>query len=126
MMRWQLFTSMTDAFEKSAAQNGGGGELDEIKRALIETSPWLLITTAVVTVLHMLFEMVRCGDRAALMSQLAFTGDIKHWRNKKVRSSASPRADRLQDNVGVSVRTILTNVFMQVRAPLSMCSLLGG
>ena len=62
MMRWQLFTTMTDAFEKSAAQNGGGGELDEIKRALIETSPWLLITTAVVTVLHMLFEMVRRGD----------------------------------------------------------------
>ena len=50
MMRWQLFTTMADAFEKSAAQNGGGGELDELKRALIETSPWLLITTAVVTV----------------------------------------------------------------------------
>lgn len=72
MTKWQLFTTMTDAFEKSAAQNGGGGELDEIKRALIETSPWLLITTAIVSVLHMLFEM------------LAFTGDVKHWRNKKV------------------------------------------
>ena len=73
MMKWQLYTSMTDAFEKQAAQAGGGSEFDEIKRALIETSPWLLITTFVVTILHMVFEF------------LAFSGDVAHWRKKKVR-----------------------------------------
>ncbi|GAA5844545.1 hypothetical protein JCM11251_001628 [Rhodosporidiobolus azoricus] len=87
--KFQLLSTMDDAFSKqSAATGGGGGELDEIKRVLTETNVWLLITTAVVSVLHMLFEM------------LAFTSDIKHWRGKK-------------ELVGVSVRTILTNVFVQ-------------
>ncbi|GAA5850633.1 hypothetical protein JCM8547_001937 [Rhodosporidiobolus lusitaniae] len=87
--KFQLLSTMDDAFTKqSAATGGGGGELDEIKRMLTETNPLLLITTAVVSVLHMLFEF------------LAFTADIKHWRGKK-------------ELVGVSVRTILTNVFVQ-------------
>jgi len=64
-------------------------DIDEIKRMLIETSPWLLITTAVVSVLHLLFEM------------LAFTNDVAHWRTKK-------------ELVGVSLRSILVNVFVQL------------
>lgn len=32
--------------------------MDEIKRMLIETNPWLLIVTAVVSVLHMVFEFL--------------------------------------------------------------------
>ncbi|GAA5996710.1 uncharacterized protein JCM10292_003152 [Rhodotorula paludigena] len=87
--KFQLLSTMDDAFTKqSTATGGGGGELDEIKRILIETNPLLLITTVVVSVLHMLFEF------------LAFTSDVKHWRNKK-------------ELVGVSVRTILVNVFTQ-------------
>jgi hypothetical protein len=50
---------------------------------------YLLGTTAIVSVLHMIFEL------------LAFKSDVGHWRKKK-------------DNVGVSVRTILTNVVMQL------------
>ncbi|GAA6028148.1 hypothetical protein JCM8097_006882 [Rhodosporidiobolus ruineniae] len=87
--KFQLLSTMDDAFTKqSQATGGGGGELDEVKRMLTETNPLLLITTAVVSVLHMLFEF------------LAFTADVKHWRGKK-------------ELVGVSVRTILTNVFVQ-------------
>ncbi|GAA5886202.1 hypothetical protein JCM6882_004297 [Rhodosporidiobolus microsporus] len=87
--KFQLLSTMDDAFGKqSQAMGGGGGELDEVKRILMETNVWLLLTTVVVSVLHMLFEM------------LAFTSDIKHWRGKK-------------ELVGVSVRTILTNVFVQ-------------
>lgn len=73
--------------------------MDEVKRMLTETNPILLITTVIVSLLHMAFEM------------LAFTSDISHWRNKK-------------QLVGVSVRTILTNCFVQliIRAPpLSFC-----
>ncbi|GME27795.1 Cleft lip and palate transmembrane 1 [Neofusicoccum parvum] len=67
---------------------GSGEEFEDFKRILIDSNAYLLATTGVVTILHMIFEM------------LAFKNDVSHWRNKK-------------DNVGTSVRTILANVFMQ-------------
>lgn len=67
---------------------GSGEEFEDFKRILIDSNIYLLATTGVVTIFHMLFEM------------LAFKNDVSHWRNKK-------------DNVGTSVRTILANVFMQ-------------
>ncbi|KAG8531994.1 uncharacterized protein KY384_003630 [Bacidia gigantensis] len=67
---------------------GDGSEFEEFKRVLLDTNIYLLATTGIVTVLHMVFEM------------LAFKSDVSHWRKKK-------------DNVGISVRTILANVFMQ-------------
>ncbi|KAL9052459.1 MAG: hypothetical protein Q9162_005371 [Coniocarpon cinnabarinum] len=67
---------------------GDGTELEEIKRILLDSNVYLLSTTVVVGILHTILEM------------LAFGSDVSHWRNKK-------------DNVGVSVRTILANVFMQ-------------
>jgi hypothetical protein len=89
-IKFQIFSTMTASFEQAAQQQGTGGEMDEIKRMLTETSPWLLITTGLVTVLHMLFEF------------LAFSSDIGHWRKKD------------KDLVGVSLRTILTNCFVQL------------
>ena len=68
---------------------GDGSEFEMFKGILLDTNVYLLATTAIVSMLHMIFEM------------LAFKSDISHWRNKK-------------DNVGVSVRTILANVFMQL------------
>lgn len=67
MMKMQLFASMDHSFKENAAK-GQAGELDEIKRMLVETSPWLLITTTVVSILHMIFEF------------LAFSSDVSHWR----------------------------------------------
>lgn len=67
---------------------GDGSEFEAFKSILLDTNIYLLGTTAIVTVLHMVFE------------GLAFKSDISHWRNKK-------------DNVGISFRTILANVFMQ-------------
>ncbi|KAJ7498471.1 cleft lip and palate associated transmembrane protein [Mycena latifolia] len=89
-MKFQIFASMTHGFKEAAKQQGtgAGAELDEVKRMLLETNPWFLGLTALVTVLHMLFEM------------LAFKSDVSHWRQKK-------------EMVGVSVRTIITNVFVQ-------------
>ncbi|KAI5815995.1 cleft lip and palate transmembrane protein 1-domain-containing protein [Pyronema omphalodes] len=94
--KFQIIASMDYSFKQSAnnpnpALGQGastGAELEEFKRVLIETNIYLLGTTAIVSLLHTVFEM------------LAFKNDISHWRNKK-------------DNVGVSVRTILANVFMQ-------------
>ncbi|KAK6431348.1 hypothetical protein LTR95_012487 [Oleoguttula sp. CCFEE 5521] len=67
---------------------GDGSEMEMIKQVLLDSNIYLLGTTAVVSVLHMIFEL------------LAFKSDVGHWRKKK-------------DNVGVSVRTILANIFMQ-------------
>lgn len=51
---------MNVGFEQAAAQQGAGAasELDEIKRMFLETNPILLIVTAIVSVLHMVFEML--------------------------------------------------------------------
>ncbi|KAH9443300.1 hypothetical protein Pst134EB_027645 [Puccinia striiformis f. sp. tritici] len=87
--KFQLLASMTVAFDQQASKSGGAAELDEIKRMFIETAPWLLITTFLVSALHAVFEF------------LAFSSDVSHWRNKK-------------ELVGVSLRTILSNIFVQV------------
>ncbi|RDW83875.1 CLPTM1 family protein [Aspergillus mulundensis] len=81
-------TTKQAAFGGSTPGGGDGSEFEMIKEVLLDTNIWLLGTTGVVTILHMLFET------------LAFKNDISHWRKKK-------------DNVGTSVRTILANVFMQ-------------
>ncbi|GAA5870887.1 hypothetical protein JCM3774_001701 [Rhodotorula dairenensis] len=89
LFKFQIQSSLSDSFSKqSEGMSGGMAQLDEIKRILVETNPLLLVTTLVVSLLHMLFEF------------LAFTSDVSHWRNKK-------------ELVGVSIRTILTNVFTQ-------------
>ena len=67
---------------------GDGNEFEKFKEILLDTNSYLLGTTFVVSILHMIFE------------GLAFKNDISHWRKKK-------------DNVGTSVRTIIANVFMQ-------------
>ncbi|KZT13056.1 cleft lip and palate transmembrane 1 [Laetiporus sulphureus 93-53] len=85
--KFQIFSSMTQGFDEAAKQQGSSGaEFDEIKRMLVETNPWFLGLTALVSVLHMVFEM------------LAFTSDVSHWRHKK-------------ELVGVS---IVTNVVVQI------------
>ncbi|PGH09947.1 hypothetical protein AJ79_05563 [Helicocarpus griseus UAMH5409] len=67
---------------------GDGSEFETFKEILLDTNSYLLATTFVVSILHMIFE------------GLAFKNDISHWRKKK-------------DVVGTSLRTILANVFMQ-------------
>ena len=75
-------------FGNPVAGGGDGSEMEMIKEILIDTNPILLGITAFVTVAHMILET------------LAFGSDIAHYRKKK-------------DNVGISVRSILANVFMQ-------------
>lgn len=89
--KFQIFASMTAGFNEAAKQQGTGAssELDEVKRMLIETNPWFLGLTGVVSLLHVVFEM------------LAFKSDVSHWRQKK-------------EMTGVSIRTIITNVFVQI------------
>lgn len=76
------------AFGGPLPGGGDGSEIELIKEIFIDTNPYLLGITAVVSVAHIFLEM------------LAFGSDIAHYRKKK-------------DNVGISVRSILANVFMQ-------------
>jgi hypothetical protein len=73
---------------QSTPGGGDGSEMEMFKEILLDSNSYLLALTAVVSVFHMIFEM------------LAFKNDVQHWRTKK-------------DNIGTSVRTILANVFMQ-------------
>ncbi|KAE8372832.1 cleft lip and palate transmembrane protein 1-domain-containing protein [Aspergillus bertholletiae] len=95
--KFSMMTSVDDSAKQTARQaafgastpgGGDGTEFEMVKEILLDTNIWLLGTTGVVTILHMIFET------------LAFKNDIAHWRKKK-------------DVVGTSVRTILANVFMQ-------------
>lgn len=76
------------AFGNGIPTSGDGSEIEMVKEIFIDTNPYLLGITAVVSVAHIILEM------------LAFGSDIAHYRKKK-------------DNVGISVRSILANVFMQ-------------
>jgi hypothetical protein len=53
-MKFQVFASMTHGFKEAVKTQGGGAgaELDEVKRMLLETNPWLLGLTALVSILH--------------------------------------------------------------------------
>jgi hypothetical protein len=65
------------------------GDHEEMKRMFLETNPYLLGTTMIVTLLHTIFDF------------LAFKNDIQFWNNKK--------------NVeGLSIRTLFVNFFMQI------------
>jgi len=99
MVNWQfnVMASMDEGLKETArkaangestAGGGDGSEFEMIKEVLLDTNIYLLGTTVIVSIFHMIFEM------------LAFKSDVSHWRNKK-------------DNVGTSVRSILANVVMQ-------------
>ncbi|KAJ5248891.1 hypothetical protein N7468_000342 [Penicillium chermesinum] len=99
MANWKfnILSSIDEGSKHSARQaayggpvpgGGDGTEWEMVKEILLDTNIYLLGTTGIVTILHMIFET------------LAFKNDISHWRKKK-------------DVVGTSVRSILANVFMQ-------------
>lgn len=52
--KFQIFASMTHGFDEAIKQQGGGNgaELDEVKRMLLETNPWFLALTGLVSILH--------------------------------------------------------------------------
>ncbi|TID07447.1 Cleft lip and palate transmembrane protein 1 [Colletotrichum higginsianum] len=76
------------AYGGSLPGGGDGSEIEMVKEIFGDTNPILLGVTVIVSIAHMILET------------LAFGSDIAHYRKKK-------------DNVGISVRSILANVFMQ-------------
>ncbi|KAF9147644.1 hypothetical protein BG015_010674 [Linnemannia schmuckeri] len=89
-MKLQIYSSLDIGMSKQSGMMGGtGGELDEVKRMLIETNPFLLALTVVVSCLHSAFEM------------LAFKNDIAFWKDKK-------------GTAGLSVRSIFLDIAQQI------------
>ncbi|KAG0254807.1 hypothetical protein BG011_005513 [Mortierella polycephala] len=89
-MKLQLYASMDIGMKKQTGMMGStGAELDEVKRMLVETNPFLLILTVIVSCLHSIFEM------------LAFKNDISFWKDKKGTG-------------GLSVRTIFLDIAQQI------------
>lgn len=95
--KFQLMATIEQGGRESARQaaygnavpgGGDGSEIEMIKEIVLDTNPILLSITVVVSIAHIILET------------LAFGSDIAHYRKKK-------------DNVGISVRSILANVFMQ-------------
>jgi len=86
LIKWTLLLQLDSSlkFQGEDAQHQ-----DEIKRMLLDTNPYLLGLTFVVSILHMIFDF------------LAFKNDITFWKNTKSVE-------------GLSVRTITVNIIMQV------------
>lgn len=89
MWKWQLQSQMEASWKMQESWGASNeGESEEFRRILAETNPWLLGLTAVVSILHSLFDF------------LAFKNDINFWKEN-------------QSVQGISVRTIFINCFCQ-------------
>ncbi|XP_003744055.1 cleft lip and palate transmembrane protein 1 homolog [Galendromus occidentalis] len=95
LFKWQIYLAQSMRNSMMATVmgggTGGGGEdpvedQDALKEALIETNPYLLGMTVVVSLLHSVFEF------------LAFKNDIQFWKERKTLE-------------GLSVRSVFFNVF---------------
>ncbi|KNE61032.1 hypothetical protein AMAG_18730 [Allomyces macrogynus ATCC 38327] len=74
---------------QAATLGGARSELDEVKRMLRDTNPWLLGMTMGVSMLHSLYEF------------LAFKNEVRFWKGKKSVK-------------GISLRSMLVNLGIQV------------
>lgn len=102
MFKWQMYAaqSMKHQWMMGALTESLTDESDEdqdaLKEAMLDTNPYLLGMTIVVTLLHSVFEF------------LAFKNDIQFWRSR----------DNLE---GLSVRTVFWNVGQSLIVLLYVC-----
>eukprot|EP00833_Pecoramyces_ruminatium_P006993 jgi/Orpsp1_1/1181025/evm.model.c7180000075544.2 len=88
-VKYNLYVSMDYSFKVNSEMFGGdSNEFDEVKRMLRETNPVLLGITFTVSIVHSIFDV------------LAFSNDVKFWKERK-------------DMVGLSLRSLLMNIFTQ-------------
>ncbi|EED96134.1 predicted protein [Thalassiosira pseudonana CCMP1335] len=90
MWKWQLQAGMEDSWRKQEAFSGEENTSNDLLRTmLIETNPWLLAVTAIVSILHTVFDI------------LAFKNDISFYKNKKSLE-------------GLSLRSMIVNCFFSI------------
>ncbi|XP_060574557.1 putative lipid scramblase CLPTM1 [Ruditapes philippinarum] len=90
LWRWQMYAAQGMRNKWTNMLGGGVGEEDQdqdsLKTAFLETNPYLLALTIIVSIVHSVFEF------------LAFKNDIQFWRSRKSLE-------------GLSVRSVFFNVF---------------
>lgn len=95
LFKWQLYSAQAMRNKWTVNMLGEGfveeedDDQDSLKEALLETSPYLLALTILVSILHSVFEL------------LAFKNDIQFWNNRKSLE-------------GLSVRSVFFNVFQSL------------
>lgn len=86
--KWQMTSQMEETWRKQEEMGEDSGS-DMFRTMLMETNPILLAITAIVSVLHTVFDF------------LAFSNDIKFFKNKKSME-------------GLSLRSMIVNTFFQL------------
>ena len=92
MFKWNLMSQMEATWEQQQKSQGGDEEdaaNDMFRTMLLETNPYLLIVTGIVSVLHFVFDI------------LAFKNDISFFKNKKSMA-------------GLSLRSMIVNAVFQL------------
>eukprot|EP00158_Paraphelidium_tribonemae_P005729 Partr_v1_DN27494_c1_g4_i1_m72462 putative cleft lip and palate len=88
--KFQMMLQMDQSFHSQQSMMGvKSSEVDQIKRMLFETNPWLLGITFAVSLLHSLFDF------------LAFKNDVQFWRER-------------ENLEGLSLRSIALNISFQL------------
>lgn len=96
MFKWQIYLAQASRSKWGMQFYGGDSnadveeeDQDSLKEMLLETSPYLIGLTVIVSLLHSVFEL------------LAFKNDIQFWNNRESLE-------------GLSVRSVFFNVFQSV------------
>ena len=91
MWKWQLMSQMEQSWKQQedfmGEEDASGGDM--FRTLLLETNPFLLVVTAIVTLLHTVFDV------------LAFKNDISFFKNKKSME-------------GISIRSMVLNACFQI------------
>jgi hypothetical protein len=71
MLRWQWMIDLSAAFMNGKNPVVAADDAEDMRRMFLDTHPYLLYATSIVSLLHILFDI------------LAFKNDISFWRNRK-------------------------------------------
>nr|ACF75522.1 cleft lip and palate associated transmembrane [Philodina roseola] len=89
LWKWQMYISQNlrqSWYGNILGDEENDDDQDAMKRAMVETNPYLLAVTVIVSIVHTVFEI------------LAFKNDIQFWRTRKSLE-------------GLSVRSVFFNIF---------------
>jgi hypothetical protein len=89
MWKWQLMSQMEETWRMQDETGQSDGASDMMRTVLMDTNPWLLGITLIVSLLHTIFDM------------LAFKNDISFFKGKKSME-------------GISLRSMIVNAAFQV------------
>lgn len=88
-LKLKLLTHFDHSFQVNESLLGNDSEMEKLKQMFIETNPYLLIATLLVSIIHSVFDF------------LAFKNDVQFWRSR-------------ENFQGLSVRSILINGLFQL------------